>query len=191
MDRARQDWFYEHAETGRPGRSNDDPLAGTPVSHAACKLRGSRGQFGKRVPYFPGAEFPRKRRTSNGAAGQYGPLSDPATGPPGSPATTMDCRVALDDGHRFSAIESPQSAARPAYSIGHPLWFVAVKAARRAEAVAPAPLRCSAHPFPCRFCASPSNLAAGSSCLVPLDGKVRWQKRFAFPARRMRRGLRF
>jgi hypothetical protein len=32
MDRARQDWFYEHAETGRPGRPNDeDPLAGTPV----------------------------------------------------------------------------------------------------------------------------------------------------------------
>ncbi len=49
----------------------------------------------------------------------------------------------------------------------------------------------SPDPYPAVFSASPSILAAGSGRHKPPDGKVRWQKRFAFPARRMRRGLRF
>ena len=49
----------------------------------------------------------------------------------------------------------------------------------------------SAHPPPPRPHASPSILAAGPSRRSPLGGKARWQKRFVFPARRMRRGLQF
>ncbi len=37
----------------------------------------------------------------------------------------------------------------------------------------------------------PPLLAACPGRLSPLGGKVRWQKRFVFPARRMRRGLQF
>ena len=39
--------------------------------------------------------------------------------------------------------------------------------------------------------ASPPHLAACPSRRNPLGGKARWQKRFVFPARRMRRGLQF
>ena len=49
----------------------------------------------------------------------------------------------------------------------------------------------SAHPLPFRTRAFPSLLAAVPSRLMPLDGKVRWQKRFASPARRMKRGWQF
>jgi len=44
---------------------------------------------------------------------------------------------------------------------------------------------------PCRRLASPSGLAARTGCLELPEGKVRWQKKFVSPARRMRRGLRF
>ena len=49
----------------------------------------------------------------------------------------------------------------------------------------------SAHSRPIRPHASPPHLAAGPSRRNPLGGKARWQKRFVFPARRMRRGLQF
>ena len=49
----------------------------------------------------------------------------------------------------------------------------------------------SAHPLPFRLRASPSDLAAGPGRQTPLGGKVRWQKRFVSPARRMKRGLQF
>jgi hypothetical protein len=49
----------------------------------------------------------------------------------------------------------------------------------------------SAHPHPSRSLASPPPLAAGPSRRNPLGGKARWQKRFVYPARRMRRGLQF
>src|SRR5208283_410140 len=49
----------------------------------------------------------------------------------------------------------------------------------------------SAHLHPLRFRALPSDLAAGPSRLLPLGGKVRWQKKFVFQARRMKRGLQF
>ena len=49
----------------------------------------------------------------------------------------------------------------------------------------------SAHSRPSRPHASPPHLAAGPSRRNPLGGKARWQKRFVFPARRMRRGLQF
>ena len=46
-----------------------------------------------------------------------------------------------------------------------------------------------AHPLPFRPRAAPSIFAAGPSRQTPLGGKVRWQKRFASPARRMKHGL--
>jgi hypothetical protein len=89
-------------------------------------------------------------------------------------------------GDSFSAIDFPQPAAR-----SHPSWFAALGSGDRAEGIAPAFSRLSTDPSSCRVFASPSNLAVGSGWLRPPDGKVRWQKRFAFPARRMRRGLRY
>ncbi len=46
-------------------------------------------------------------------------------------------------------------------------------------------------PSPSGSRASPSILAACTGSLELPDGKVRWQKRFVSPARRMRRGLQF
>ena len=59
MDRARQDWVYEYAETGRP--------------LAARSLQGSRGEFGRQIPRFAGARILCKSRWSNGPAGKSGP----------------------------------------------------------------------------------------------------------------------
>jgi hypothetical protein len=47
MDRSRQDWIYEYAETGRPFNfSGRDGSLRFAVSPAACKLQGSREQLG-------------------------------------------------------------------------------------------------------------------------------------------------
>jgi hypothetical protein len=59
MDRARQDWVYEYAETGRP--------------LAARSLQRSRGEFGGRIPWFAGARILCNSRWSNGPAGKSGP----------------------------------------------------------------------------------------------------------------------
>ena len=48
-----------------------------------------------------------------------------------------------------------------------------------------------ARSHPPRPRASPHHLADCPSRRSPLGGKARWQKRFVFPARRMRRGLQF
>jgi hypothetical protein len=49
----------------------------------------------------------------------------------------------------------------------------------------------SAHPLFFRFCTSPSTLAMGTGSLELPDRRVRWQKKFAFPARRKRLGLQY
>ncbi len=59
MDRARQDWVYEYAETGS--------------TVAARSLHGSRGKFGREIPVFAGARILCKSRRSNGPAGKSGP----------------------------------------------------------------------------------------------------------------------
>ena len=59
MDRARQDWVYEYAETGRP--------------LAARSLQATRAEFGKQIPLFAGARILCKSRWSNGPAGRSGP----------------------------------------------------------------------------------------------------------------------
>ena len=70
---------------------------------------------------------------------------------------------------------------------GSPLF----RQAAQAEAVAQEFFSFSARPLPRRVCASPSSLAVGTGRYALPDGKVRWQKRFVFPARHMRHGLRF
>jgi hypothetical protein len=59
MDRARQDWVYEYAETGS--------------TLAARTLQGSRSTLGNRIPLFAGARTLCKSRWSNGPAGKPGP----------------------------------------------------------------------------------------------------------------------
>ncbi len=157
MDRARQDWVHEYAETGR--------------SFAARTLQGARGQFGRQIPRFPGAKPPCNCRRSNGPAGYF--------------------HFAGTGGHKLSAIGSPQTAARSARFLRRPHWFAALGKSLHMEAQTRAPSRLSVHPFLCRLCAPPSDLAASTGSLELPDGKVRWQRKFVFPARRMRRGWRF
>jgi hypothetical protein len=59
MDRARQDWVYEYAETGS--------------TLAARSLQATRGEFGRQIPLFAGARTFCKSRGSNGPAGWSGP----------------------------------------------------------------------------------------------------------------------
>jgi hypothetical protein len=59
MDRARQDWVYEYAETGRP--------------LAARSLQRSCGEFGRQIPWFACARILCNSCWSNGPAGKSGP----------------------------------------------------------------------------------------------------------------------
>jgi len=161
MDRARQDWDYEHAETGWPLRSNDRNRSPEPAARlAACTRQGpcKPSENGERRSTH--VEHPRERLRTYVS---HGRLEHSATGYP----------------QRY-----PQPAAG---SVFMPR-LAAHKAGSRAEAVRP---WLSAHPLPCLLRARPSNLAACTGCFELPDGKVRWQKKFVFPARRMRRGLRF
>ena len=164
MDRAWQDWDYEHAETGWPLGSNDRSRSpGHAARLAACTRQGpgKPSKTGERRSTRVG--LPRVRLRSNVSHGR-----------PKHSATGYPRRC-------------PQSAARSV--------FLARLAAREAgscaDAVPRSPYRLSAHPIPCRLRARPSNLAACTGCFRLPDGKVRWQRKFVSPARRMRRGLRF
>ncbi len=161
MDRARQDWDYEHAETGWPLRSNDRNRSPEHAARlAACTRQG-----------------PRK------------PSKPMETGERRSTEVELPCerlRSSISHGRpKHSATGYPQSAAR---SVFMPR-LAAHKAGSRTEAVHR--YRLSAHPLPCRLRARPSNLAACTGCPRLPDGKVRWQRKFVSQARRMRRGWRF
>ena len=145
MDRARQDWVYEHAETGIPalpsGPQLRKKLPRALEPYAARQLRKHREQLRNRIPPFPRAELRRNRR-SNGPAGSI-------TGP---------------TGHISSAIGTLASAARSACSTEIPPWFAAFVAHHRAEAIAPALLRFSATLIiPCLASAFPLSLAVRAS----------------------------
>jgi len=134
---------------------------------AARTLQEQRREAGRQILRIRDAKGSCKNRWSNGPAGNT-----------------------RQGGHNLSQIGPLKSAASPASSA----WPAAHGAGRRALAVAQASFRLSAHSFPCPSCASPSSLAVvtvSSPKRTQPDGKVRWQKKFAFPARRMRRGLRF
>jgi hypothetical protein len=96
-------------------------------------------------------------------------------------------------GHKLSAIGLPQHSTRLACSIEHPPWFAAPRGRqpRGSQPIKVSRVVLPAHSFPFRFCASPSVPAAVTDSQGLSDGKVRWQKRFVSPARRMRRGLQF
>ena len=99
--------------------------------------------------------------------------------------------VNLQGGHKLSVFRSPF---RNVCRTWKPVEFAAPRWGRRPQVVGPAKhasVISSAHSHPPRPLASPPHLAAGPSRRSPLGGKVRWQKRFVFPARRMRRGLQF
>jgi hypothetical protein len=95
-------------------------------------------------------------------------------------------------GHKLSAFGSPQRDTRTA---GQPLMVAATWLGRRslhlrfASYTTVIPQTGSQVPPLAR--ASPHHLADCPSRRSPLGGKARWQKRFVFPARRMRRGLQF
>jgi hypothetical protein len=180
MDRARQDWVYEHAETGRPCHPGDRIRPrGVTARLAVCTLAGSRRHFRKVIPLFRRAEPHCKQIESNGPAGQ---IADTAENRRRSPVGNS-----RTGGHKLSAIGLPRNGARPALL----LWRAALRAGFHAEGLQRASIGRSAHPIPCPPCAPPSNLAACAGRHRLPDGKVRWQRKFAFPARRMRRGLRF
>ena len=94
-------------------------------------------------------------------------------------------------GHKLSAIGSLYRKAR---SARHTLRLAAPGWGRQAPGTCHtgyAQVIPSAHPPHPRPHASPSILAAGPSRQTPLGGKVRWQRKFVSPARRMRHGLQF
>jgi hypothetical protein len=127
LDRVRQDWVYEYAETERP--------------LAARTLQGSHGYIGREIPLFPVARIPRNCRWSNGPAGgsSNGPLQrqKSAVGDLGA------------GGHKLSAIGSPQPATRSACFHRHPHWFAAPGQGLKMQAAPRAPSGLSAHPFLC------------------------------------------
>ena len=155
MDRARQDWVHEHAETGRPS-------AARYIAWIARRIRERDSCYSPARGYFARA------------AGR--------TAPPESPARTATNSL-QSDRHN----QQPVRLVFIDIRIGSP----PLEGISQTEAIPRASPRLSAHPFLRRSCASPSDLAACTGSHRLPDGKVRWQKRFVFPARRMRRGLRF
>jgi hypothetical protein len=160
---------HEHAETGKPLHPSDnDRSPGCAAPWVVCTLHQARGSAGAfQLCSDHGARSGTRQRW-NGPAGHSGKV-----------------------GHKLSAIGLPQDRVRSV--VLHLARFAAPRGA------SPPECRCSghqrfftsAHPLPFRFGASPSHLAPVPGRQAPPDGKVRWQKRFASPARRMKRGLQF
>jgi hypothetical protein len=144
MDRAWQDWVYEHAEMGRPALPSSPQLRKqlprVRVPYAARKLHESRGHRGKRIPRFSLTEFLHSCRRSNGPAGS----------------------VFGKAGHTLSANGSPQPAARSRCFPATSPWF----ATFGATVIAPAPLWSFARSTSCLVSAFPLSLAvrAGRRC---------------------------
>ncbi len=157
MDRARQDWVHEYAETRMPDSPEPQP---------ANSLHGTGTMVWAQKLHSRAAVRPCTRRRWNGPAEFLG-----------------------RSGRSRSAIGSPQYSTRSACSFQFLPRFHAPRGREpRSKAVPFAFPRSSAPPIPFLPCSSPSLLAAGTGCHRLPDGKVRWQKRFVSPARRMRRG---
>lgn len=179
---AGQDWVNEHAETGKPDNPSDQERScGRPAS-LVSRLRGTRGDFDSQI-----ADQQRTRQLYNGPT-HIDFLSDMEfvahlrRNAAGSKRT---------GGHKLSAFRSPFRNIR---RTRRPFRFSTPTGGRQPQAIDPArhaSVIASAHPLPTRPLTSPPSLAAGPSRRSPLGGKARWQKRFVFPARRMRRGWQF
>jgi hypothetical protein len=174
--------FNEHAETGKPESPSDrERSRGRPAS-LVSRLRGTRGDFDSQI-----ADQQRTRQLYNGPThvdflSDMGLVAHLRRNAAGSKRT---------GGHKLSAFRSPFRnicRTRRLFRFSTPIGGrqpQAIDPARHASVIA------SSHPLPIRSLASPPSLAAGPSRRSPLGGKARWQKRFVFPARRMRRGLQF
>ena len=151
-----------------PGRTRVNEHAETGKPLADNRLHGRRGERGAFKLRFFSAVRPCTRTRWNGPGGILPKLV----------------------GHKLSAIGLPQHSTRSACFIRHPPWFSAPRGwlPGGSRYVKVFRIIHFAHPLPIRSSASPSLLAAGTGCQRQLDGKVRWQKRFASPARRMRHG---
>ena len=185
--------FNEHAETGKPDYPQRPNLIARTFGVAGSEVAGNAQEFRflKRGPsLLPRIDSAQVCREV------------PVTAPLMSIIwlawawfSNGDDIVAGDDrsgGHKLSAIGSPLRnvcRTRKPLEVRRPAMGQPAAGCRPSEAthqVIP-----SAHSHPPRPLASPPHLAAGPSRRSPLGGKVRWQKRFVFPARRMRRGLQF
>ena len=93
-------------------------------------------------------------------------------------------------GHKLSAIGSPHHTACSSGFPPHPAQLAAHlgRPQRDNRHASDSQVLPPAYPRPFRTRLSPSLLAHNPSRQMPLDGKVRGQKRFAFPVRRMKRG---
>ena len=151
----------------RPGRIgfNEHAETGSPLAvHRLWESRGIAGAFLLRPGH---AIQPCFGPRANGPAGHLGP-GDHKLSAEGSPS-----RMARPSGR------SPRQST-PWDKPPRKRWPTSGR-----QVLPFAPLR------PFRFRAFPSSLAAGPGRFKPPGGKVRWQKRFAFPPRRMKRGWRF
>ena len=160
--------FNEHAETGIP---------------LARRRNGTRWEVGAGL-HVHYAVPPSSRPRSNGPA-----HADHLVGM-GMVVLSRDNYLG---GHKISVFGSPFSSISRNYQ---PPEFAAPWWTRQPRILLPA--NCaqvipSAHSRPPRPHASPPHLAEcpSSPPRRTLGGKARWQKRFVFPARRMRRGLQF
>ena len=160
---------HEHAETRSALKPCDEDRSHRrALRFTALSRQGPRERLGSKLLLFAGTEPRQRHREPNGPSARSGMR-----------------------GHKPSANGSHRPTACSACPSGHSPWFTIFGPGRRKDSVRPSLSGFSAHPFPCRVFAFPSRLAVCSVCPVQPDGKVRWQKRFVFPARRMRRGLRF
>jgi hypothetical protein len=188
MDRARWDWVYEHAETGRPCRPSDRnrppgvagsypgdekfKSLGLPIRLLVRTLKGLRWHFRKSVPLFRRAEPPCEQTGSNGPAGL-------------AAGACLRHRLHVGDSRTDGQNRSAFGSLQPGAGAASLFW------AARAEGISQTSIRFSAHSDPCRKCAPLSNRAECTRGVLPQDGKARWQRKFAFRARRMKRGLQF
>jgi len=125
MDRARQDWVHEYAETGKPPYANDGDLSpsrqgaeiascgirkpGTPAWLVADRLDGTRRRFRQQTPDSDRADSPCTRWCWSSPAGKSGMVS------------------AQMAGHTHSAIGSLQHSTRSACSFGNSPWFATLR----------------------------------------------------------------
>ena len=129
---------------------------------ASCK--DCAGSLGREFPGLPGRNLPAN------AAGR--------TAPPETPAIAATNSLPSDDRN-----QQPVRLLQP----GSP----PPRQASAQRQLLELPFGSPPIPFRAISAQFPSSLAVCWDSQVLPDGKVRWQKKFAFPARRMRRGLRF
>ena len=192
-DRARQDWVHEHAETGKPVTPGNRLLPGGPVPPATHELHRARGRQGQFSSPFNCAVRLCSRRRVNGLA-PFHPLVDqgmvpsqrrtPVAGGPGA----IGHQISASGFANWTARSAGTDSGTPGFATASRVTPPLAWGPRRANL---SPVIPTAHPLPFRTHASPLDLAAGPGCRPAPGGKVRWQKRFAFPPRRMKHGWQF